>query len=644
MSRLYLEAYCEGLELDPDITVSEWADQYRRLSQKASAESGFWRTDRTPYLKEIMDMLSPSSPYQRIVFMKASQLGGTEALFNWLGYIIHLTPGPTMFVLPTEMLAERTSKQRITPLIEETPVLRERIAPSRERDSGNAMLTKDFRGGFLNIVGSNSAVGLRSMPVRFLAMDELDGYVKDVSNEGSPCDLAEKRTTTFARRKVFLCSSPTVKDDSRIESEYLSSDMRKFFVPCPHCDHKQWLRWGNKNDPWGLKWDEDNPKIVQYMCESCHALIDERYKTDFLRKGEWIATNPEWDGVTVGFHLSSLYSPLGWKSWVEIVDEFLKCKSDAPRLKTFVNTVLGETWEEDYANKLGAGDLQKRAELYKAGVAPAGSILVVAGVDVQDDRLEITKMAFGFEEECWIISHEKIYGDPSRPELWTQLDENLFKPIPHEIVTSLQVAAVAIDSGGHHTHAVYQYARERLKRNVIAVKGQSQKGKQAVGKPTIVDLNFKGQVLKRGARVYPVGADTIKHVIFSRLKHNAPGPGYIHFHDELDTEYFQQLTSEKLVTRYVKGYPIREFQKKSGARNEALDCFVYAYAALQWLYTKYNRKTFFEQFEKQLKLKRESVEVSSDKELSPTALPKVEDKPTLKKVGINKHKSFVTRW
>lgn len=644
MNSVYLESYCEGLELDPDITVSEWADQYRRLSQKASAEAGAWRTDRTPYLKEIMDMLSPSSPIQRIVFMKGSQVGGTEALFNWLGYIIHLTPGPALYVLPTEMLAERTSKQRITPLIEETPVLRERIAPSRERDSGNALLTKDFRGGFLNIVGSNSAVGLRSMPVRFLAMDEVDGYVKDVSNEGSPVDLAEKRTTTFARRKIFLCSSPTVKDDSRIESEYQSSDMRRFFIPCPHCNHMQWLQWGNKNDPWGLKWDDDNPKIVHYMCESCKALIEERHKTDFLNKGEWRATNKDWDGVTVGFHLSSLYSPLGWKSWAEIVDEFLKCKSDAPRLKTFVNTVIGETWAEDYANKLGAGDIQKRAELYPSGVAPAGSVLVVAGVDVQDDRLEITKIAFGHEEECWVISHEKIMGDPSRPEIWTQLDENLFKPIPHEMVNPIQIAAVAIDSGGHHTHSVYQYARERLKRNVIAIKGQSQKGKQAIGKPTIVDLNFKGQILKRGARVYPVGSDTIKHVIFSRLKHNTPGPGYIHFHDELDTEYFQQLTSEKLVTRYVKGYPIREFQKKSGARNEALDCFVYAYAALQWLYTRYNRKTFFEQFEKQLKLKRESVDVTNEKDLDATALPKVEDKPTLRKVGIKKPKNFVTRW
>lgn len=636
MANVYFNSFLEGLELDPDITVSEWSDKYRRLSSKASAESGVWRTDRTPYLKEIMDRLSPSDPIQRIVFMKGSQVGGSEAMFNWLGYIVHLMPAPTMLVLPTEQLAERISKQRITPLIDESPVLRERISPARERDSGNALLTKDFRGGFLNITGANSAVGLRSMPIRFLMCDEVDGFPKDVSNEGSPVDLAEKRTTTFSRRKILLVSSPTVKDDSRIESEYLMSDQRRYFIPCPHCGFMQWLQWKH------LKFED--PKDVQYQCESCTALIEERFKSEFLAKGEWRPTSKEWDGRTVGYHLSSLYSPLGWKSWAEVAEEFLKVRADAPRLKTFVNTVLGETWEEDYATKVGANDLQKRAELYKKDMAPAGSVVLTAGVDIQDDRVEITIVAWGHEEESWVVSHEKIMGDPAGPEIWRQLDDLLFRPVAHEMVDPLMIQAIAIDSG-HHTHEVYQYARERQRRGVIAIKGQSQKGKPAIGKPSIVDLNFRGQILKRGARVYPVGSDTIKSTVFGRLKHNQPGPGYIHFHDTLNTEYFTQFTSEKLVTRYVKGFPIREWTKKSGARNEALDCFVYSYAALQWLYTKYNRKTFFEQFEKQLKLKRSSVEVKeSVKDLSDTTLPKEEAKTTIRRVTPIKTKGFVTRW
>lgn len=636
MNSVYLKSFCEGLELDPDITLSEWSDRFRKLSTKASAEAGQWRTERTPYLREIMDKLSPNDPAKRIVFMKGSQVGGSECMFNWLGYIIHLMPAPTMLVLPTEMLAERISKQRITPLIDETPVLRERIAPARERDSGNALLTKDFRGGFLNIVGANSAVGLRSMPIRYLLCDEVDGFPKDVANEGSPVDLAEKRTTTFARRKVFLVSSPTVKEDSRIESEYLMSDQRRFFIPCPYCNHMQWLQWKN------LKFDD--PKEVHYQCEACTALIEERHKTNFLNQGEWRPTNKDWDGITHGYHISSLYSPLGWKSWNEIAEEFLKVRADAPRLKTFINTVLGETWEDDYAAKIGASDLQQRAETYKKDIAPIGSVLLTAGVDVQDDRLEITITAWGHEEECWIVSHEKIMGDPSRPELWKQLDELLFKPIPHEIVDPIYISAVSIDSGGHHTHEVYQYARERMKRNVIAIKGQSQKNKPAIGKPTIIDLNFKGRVLKKGAKVYPVGTDTIKSTIFSRLKHNEAGPGYIHFHDDLNTEYFTQLTSEKLATRYVKGFPVREWVKKAGARNEALDCLVYSYAALQFLYTKYNRKTFFEQFEKQLQIKRSSADIKEPKDLVQASLPKEQDKTTIKKVSPIKNKSFVTRW
>lgn len=228
---VYREAFLAGLTPDPDHTVSSWADEHRMLSQKASAEPGRWRTERTPYLREILDCLGSSSPVQRVVFMAGAQVGKSETGNNWLGYVIHHAPGPMLLVQPTVDTAKRFSKQRLAPMIEETPILHERIAANASRDGGNSMMTKEFQGGVLIITGANSAAGLRSMPVRYLFLDEVDAYPSDVDGEGDPVQLAEKRTTTFSRRKVYLCSTPTIKDVSRIEREFNASDQRRYFVP-----------------------------------------------------------------------------------------------------------------------------------------------------------------------------------------------------------------------------------------------------------------------------------------------------------------------------------------------------------------------------------------------------------------------------
>lgn len=624
---VYRLAFLSGLQPDPDFTVSEWADAHRMLSQKASAEPGRWRTDRTPYLRDIMDCLSPSSPTQRVVFMAGAQVGKTESGNNWLGFVIHHAPGPMMIVQPTVDTAKRLSKQRLAPMIEETPALRERISEARARDSGNTQLVKEFQGGVLIITGANSAVGLRSTPVRYLFLDEIDAYPSDVEGEGDPVQLAERRTTTFARRKIFLCSTPTIKDVSRIEREFLASDQRRYFVPCPHCTEMQWLKWSN------IKWHDDDPATAAYMCEACGVLIEERHKTDMLARGEWRGT-AEGDGRTAGFHLSSLYSPLGWKSWSAIVAEFMAAKGDAPSLKTWVNTTLGETWEDEYSAKIGADGLQARVEFYDPKVLPARVLVVTAGVDVQDNRLAVSLYGWGRDEECWTVAHQEIYGDPARPEVWKQLDDLLATPLAHDLAEPLTVAAACVDSGGHHTHDVYAYARDRRARHVMAIKGQSQRGKPAISKPSRVDLNWRGKVLKSSAEVWPVGVDTIKSVLYARLKHNEPGPGYVHFHAELPGEYFEQLTAEKQVTKYVKGFPVREWTKKSGARNEALDCAVYAYAALQSLYLRYNRRTIWEQLERALKVK---AVTEADK---PAALSRKPARPI-----IPRHRSnFATSW
>ncbi len=326
---------------DPSMTVSEWADRYRVLSQRSSAEPGRWRTDRTPYLREVMDCLSPSSPIERVVMMAGAQLGKTESGNNWLGYIVHQAPGPTMAVAPTVELAKRSSRQRIEPLLTESPALRDLVAPARSRDSGNTVLSKDFPGGILVMTGANSAAGLRSMPVRYLFLDEVDAYPPDADGEGDPVGLAIKRTSTFARRKILMVSTPTTAGLSRIETAFLESDQRRFFVPCPHCGAFQVLRWER------VRWSDLGipPEQAVYLCEACEQPIENHAKGGMLPRGEWRAT-AEGDGKTAGFHLSSLYSPPGWYSWGEAASDFVKAGKNPNRLKVWTNTVMGMPFRE----------------------------------------------------------------------------------------------------------------------------------------------------------------------------------------------------------------------------------------------------------------------------------------------------------
>lgn len=626
---VYREAFLDGLRPDPDLTVSQWADKYRMLSNKASAEPGPWRTDRTPYLREIMDCMSSSSPMQKVVFMAGAQLGKTEGINNVVGYMIAHAPGPAMFVQPTIEMAKRLSKQRLDSLIHETPCLADKVAPARSRDSGNTMFSKEYPGGILLLTGANSATGLRSAPCRWILLDEVDAFPHDVDGEGDPCALAERRASTFSRRKIILTSTPTVKDMSRIETEYLASDQRRYFVPCPHCGHMQHLQWKN------VQWRDGDPKTATYVCESCGTHIEEHYKSEMLRKGEWRATATGEDKRTAGFHLSSLYSPLGWKSWEEIVGEFLRAKNDAPLLKTFVNTVLGETWEEEVGAKLGADGLRERAEFYPSNEVPDAASLVTAGVDVQDNRVAIGLYAWGQGEECWLMWHGEIYGDPAGKKLWEQVDDVVFRTYKRANGDAVKVSAIGIDSGGHFTSEVYTYARERRNRGVFALKGQSQRNKPPISKSSKVDINYKGQVLKNSAEVFPVGVDTIKTTLFGRLKHNEHGAGYIHFHNEAGQEYFKQLTSERQVVRYVKGFAVREWKKKAGDRNEALDCFVYSYAALNYLYMRFNRNTIFEQFKK-AKAKEDSPAIEKPVEL--------DHNPLRRRRSVRRSQFSVTSW
>src|SRR6185295_19195739 len=392
----FVEAsFLAGLRPDPLQTIAQWADEHMLLPSW-SAEPGRWRTDRTPYLREIMECLSPSSPVRRVVFMKCAQIGGTSCGANWIGYTVHRAPAAMLIVEPTVDVAKKLSKQKIQPMFDTVPVLHGQVKEARSRDSGNTILAKEYTGGMLVLTGANSGVGLRFMSAQNLFLDEVDAYPYDVDGEGPPISVAEKRALTYARHKIYICSTPVLKETSVIEPEYEASDQRHFFVPCPHCGAEQYLKWGN------LKWPKEQPELAQYECEACLEAIPEHHKTAMLASGRWIATYPE--RSTAGFHLNALYAPYGWvNSWAYLATEWTKIihKRDLRQQQTFTNTNLAETWE-DSGEKLDVVGLAGRREVYPAP-CPEGVIVLTGAVDVQDDRLEVECIGWGLGEESWSI-------------------------------------------------------------------------------------------------------------------------------------------------------------------------------------------------------------------------------------------------
>jgi phage terminase large subunit GpA-like protein len=564
---VYKESFRLGLALDPKHTIDEWADEHMILSSDGSAEPGRYRTSRVPFMKEIMICLSPSHPCNRVVLMKPSQISGTQLIINWAGYCIDLCPCPFLIVEPTVDLAKTLSKQRLAPAIRDTPVLNKKITPAREKDSGNTVLSKEYPGGIVLLRGANSAAGLRMMPVRNLALDEVDAYPLDVEGEGDPVSLAEKRTVTFgSRRKVFIPSSPTEKGASLVEREYDQSDQRRYNVPCPHCGTKQVLSWK------GIKFERDERynliSAVTYICHACGTHIEERHKTEMLAKGEWIAENQE-DGQCPGFHINALYAPIGWFSWADIVKDFLKFKKlkSETLQKTWTNTILAETWESQGKEVEYTGLFNRREEFPTQ--INSDIVIITASVDVQDDRLEVKTVGWATFEESFVLETKFLIGSPGLPTVWNNLDEFIRKTYVHECGL-MRIVCTAVDTGGHHTKEVYDFVKEREHLNVYAIKGASLPGQPISGKPS---------KQKNGVNLYMIGTDTAKDLLFHRLTISEPGPGYIHFPTTLTEEYFKQLTAEKKRTKYVKGFKKFEWVKTRD-RNEALDLFVYNIAAL----------------------------------------------------------------
>jgi phage terminase large subunit GpA-like protein len=578
------QAYAAGVRPDTQQTVSEWADRHRKLPKKSSAEPGPWRTDRTPFLREIMDCLSTTSTVEEVVFMKASQIGGTEVILNALGYIIDHAPAPTILVQPTVELSKRFSRQRVDPLVTDTPRLARKVAEGRSRDSSNTMLSKDFPGGMLIITGANSAVGLRSMPAQYALLDEIDAYPGDVDEEGSPIALVEVRQRNFARRKRLKVSSPTIEGRSAIAAAYEASDMRRFYVPCPHCGEMQPLEFAR------LVWTKRllPPERAVYECRACGEAIHNHQKTQMLAAGEWRAESAESIGRIRGYHLNALYSPVGWMSWGDIACQFVATHKDPEKYRVFVNTVLGEVWVADGGEAPAWEPLWKRRETYGLGTLPMGVLLVTAGVDVQKDRLIYEVVGWGRGKRSWSIDHAELPGDTADLDRgpWRELDVLLERSYPHAAGLQVPIRMLAIDSG-YNTQTVYNWTRRYPMTRVIAVKGRDE-GTVLVGSPSAVEVTDRGRKLKRGLKVWTVCSSMGKSELYGWLRleiqpngDQAPiePAGYCHFpqHGE---EFFKQLTAEQLVAhKNKKGFTRMAWELIHGRMNHVLDARVYARAA-----------------------------------------------------------------
>lgn len=573
------------LQPPPEMTLSEWADTYRILSRESSAEPGHWHTDKAPYQRPIMNAIT-NDRIQKVVIMSGAQLGKTDIILNTIGYYIHHDPSPMLVMQPTLAMAEAFSKDRLSPMIRDTPVLARRVN-EKSRDSGNTIMQKKFTGGHITLVGANSPASIASRPIRIVLADEIDRFPATAGNEGDPLLLMEARTNTFWNKKKISVSTPTIEGLSRIEVEYENSTQGEWNVPCPQCGAMQPLRWGQI-----VFRKDDLDHSIGHTCAKCGAVSGEtEWKAQQIH-GKFIEKYP---GRKVkGFHLNALASP--WKPWLEIVEEFLKAKTELKKgnielMKVWINTELGETWQET-GEEMEPEQLMKRRERYD-GELPQKVLVLTAGVDVQDDRLECEVVGWGIEKESWGIQYSKFYGSPAQDDsadnVWNRLDKYLSRLFTRADGTQLRISCTCVDTGGHFTQEAYKFCKGKEARRIFAIKGGHGAGRPYINKPT---TNNRMKV-----PLFTLGVDTGKEILLERLKVQLddqsgldtmkdPIGGYCHFPLEqsrnYNEDYFKALTAEKRIVRYSKGRPRFEWvMKKTGTRNEALDLRVYATAALE---------------------------------------------------------------
>lgn len=579
-----------ALERPEPQRLSEWAAEHFYLSAESSYIEGRW--EAYPYQPAIMDCMS-NDDIRSVTVMKSARVGYTKMLMAAVGYFAEHKRRNQVIFQPVDDDAEDFVKDEVDPMLRDVLAV-QRVFPYFDTKSKyNTLRKKVFIGSTLDIRGGKAGKNYRRLTKDVVYYDELDGFDRDIGGgtsgkgEGDAVTLGDKRIEGATFPKSIRGSTPKIKNESYIEGLHDASEQRfKFHIPCPHCEHEQHLRWGGDDCAFGIKYFDDDPSTAAYMCESCGALFRHDDYIKVWDRGRWISQDGIWidaEGYfrepsgevvlapeSVGFHIWTAYSLTGWR---QIVKEFLEARKDQGKLKTWVNTTLGETWEEDTGEKTDAQTLMLRRETYLAE-APRGVRVVVVGIDTQDDRIEAQFDGYGYGEERFTLSYLRLFGDPGRPLIWDKLAAALQRTFRREDGVLLQVALALHDHGGHYSDEVTAFSKRMGVRFLIPIQGASQSGKPVAVMPR--KKNAKGVYLTM------VGTDTAKTALYQRYLITEPGPGYVHWpiSEEFDRTYFDQVTAEKRKTKYVKGRPVTVWDA-GGKRNEATDCSVYSLAAIR---------------------------------------------------------------
>lgn len=629
-----LNAACRrALALPPRVTLPAWADTYRRLPPEAGALSGRWITATVEVARGVMLAVTESGVHT-ITVMTCTQLLKTAFLENVFGYFAHLDPCPILLLQPKEEAAEEFAKERIAPLIRVTPVLKARVGRDASRRSQETLRHKTFPGGFLVLAGAGSPDNLARRPVRVILADEVDRY--PAIKEGDPIALAEERTATFGVNWLSVrAGSPTVEDESRIAASYAESDQRRASVACPHCGHRQFLdffrhvHWDKMTDAQG-RTRVHRPETARIHCEACGAVWSEGERLRALLTVRWHQTRAfeccgvrhlpledydrawraangdgdaalavVWDwsarddhavyrarcpqcgawpvgNAHAGFHASKLYSPWSKDRPADIAAKWLAAQGDHERMQAWWNTQMGVAYRPRLGKLLEIDALAARGELW-AGQVPDGVAVLTAGADVQDDRIEVELVGWGRNEESWSVDYHVIDGDFDEDATQALLDAYLKRTWYRADGRPFEVLAACVDSGGHHTQAVYGFCKARIGRRVWAIKGESARAGE---RNPVWPTKRPTTRTRKAYRPIILGVNAAKDAIRDRLAKAPPGPGTMHFPADRDLNYYAQLTAERLVLKESGGKRYRVWECPADKANESLDCRVYAYGAL----------------------------------------------------------------
>jgi len=574
---------------DGYISMADWADKYFYLSPESSNVQGPWRT--RPYQKAILNLFT-NQDVKEVNIFKSARVGYTKMLLILIAYMTTHKRRSGVVFQPTDGDADDFCKDEINPMIRDVDKVGGSLMGDPKKSGANNSLSKKvFEGAVLDIRGGKSPTNYRRMTKDYVLYDEYAAFDADIGGEGSAAELGDMRLDGAPFPMSVRGGTSKIKGTCQIEREYDASEERfQRSLPCPHCNTYAVLEFERMTAP------QDDYNKVYYECGECHEAIYYPSIRAMDLRGRWINDDGNVilgdDGLfyglngertpsprSVGIHLWSIISYS--TPWSELWRKYIlamkaKKEGDTSLLKTFTNTRLGRTWEEETQKVPEWVEIMNRSENYKALTVPRDAIELIAGADTQDDRMVISVYAVGKREEMWLVFHQEFMGDPDSGESFSQIDDMLFYNFPHPDGYSLKISMLGIDSGGHRTQAVYNYARKR--RNVFALIGASKKGAPVLGRPTFQDVMSNGRTMKNGVKLWSIGTDTVKSIIMARIGITEPGPGMLHFPIGMDEEFFRQLMSEKLTTTYKNNEKKTEWVK-TRSRNESLDCLVYAYAA-----------------------------------------------------------------